>query len=140
MKKRMYENQRNVCSTCMDIFEDFLEEKGVVFEDSITDDSSGETIVLVNKSYDLLKDSLNRFIRQLPLDDFIQEKENILLNVKTWTFTILEIFENFLYRKNCNIENDEKKGNKEEAIVYGSDYHKLEELIKGIFLQLEDEE
>lgn len=46
--------------------------------------------------------------------------------------SILSIFEEFLYEKGIDIPNEDKEGNEEEAILYGSDYYSLEDKIVDI--------
>lgn len=49
------------------------------------------------------------------------------IKLKEKCFAILEVFENFLYEKGINIPNDEKEGDENAAIIYGTDYGNLED-------------
>lgn len=47
---------------------------------------------------------------------------------------IIDIFEDFLEDKEIDIENEEKKDSENPAIIYGSDYGKLQSEIEDLLI------
>lgn len=58
--------------------------------------------------------------------------------LRSYVATIIDVMEDFLEEKGIQIENDEKPGNEDDAIIYGSDFdilsdnivHTLKELVE----------
>jgi len=62
-----------------------------------------------------------------------KERMNKTKIKREWLLEIIDIFENFLDEKNIKIDNPEKEGNEDEAIIFGSDCDHLEHDLIDLF-------
>ena len=61
------------------------------------------------------------------VSDIVKRKKSI--NNKRLAIQIIDDFEQLLDQKNIKIPNIDRKGNEDEACIYGSDYYNLEDSI-----------
>ena len=72
-----------------------------------------------------------KYVENLDLGIIIHDDNGMPKNKKL-AIGIIDVFENFLYNKGIDIPNEDKTGDEEEAIIYGSDYRYLEDAIEHI--------
>lgn len=61
------------------------------------------------------------------------------MNRNGFVSSVIDVFEEFLSEKRIPVPNSEKTGEKDEAILFGSDYYGLEDRISGLLSRYEAE-
>lgn len=71
-------------------------------------------------------------------DDFMNKKTTLVFNdyeqKMLFVSAIIECFEDFLIDKGIDIPNDEKEGDPDASLIYGTDYGKLQDDIDCVIL------